>query len=1153
MKKPIEVPNGKGQCLQDDDFYAYITRPPGQRAPEHIQAHLATCDRCRKELAELIKMLYPEGRDDVEPEPSEREIEDTLSLIQKATQAGTSEPSGRTRWYRWGAIAAAAVLALGLSSFGALFLYERNRSQAFCDQARASLEQVYAPQSPSDLRLDLPFSPATSHRSAAGDDNVENAEKSFNKALGVREGMREALLGLGYIELRRGQFSKAQDAFNGILGAGRTDAQALLGRGVSRFEEGLAVTDPLLRDARLRGALEDFEGVLKLKPGSNEALYDKIRVLYELGRHKDALREIDAYLARDADSIWAVKLRSLKTTILMTRTEAIDAEVYRAAKARDAPALATLARVVPHKVLPALRSLVIDSIAFEDQPETKNKPGTADLQWAAHVLAEAYTGATGDRSYDHLFSFYARLTPQQRRMKKGLDERLEALVAGYSRGNTQSGLRESESLIRGFGSLGDYWELVRVHQFRATILGMGNTDFRGATGEYQNMLEAAEHSWDPDLIARSLSALGSSYVGRERYDDALRILSRLKTVAQANHMEQWVSWGSMSAGNVYIRLNQLEDSLREYSGAIAASYRLKDPIVLVASIEGQAIIMKRMGRYTEADNLYAESGRQMEAALREGLLKAAPEVQFRRLSMLYERGLLALKIHEPKTAEGFFKEALSSPVEGMLSLMSYNRVGLAQAYFDEGRLREAGGEIDAVLDVIAANRLPDIAWQANTLKGHLLSRAGNKSEALTYYRRAEDILGEMRRNVSSPDMRQSFYDHRFDPSRGVASLLYDLNKDPVPALEQADIAKGMTLREYLEGDPAQSGSQATGPFWATRGGIAASLPPGIVTLEYFLASDKILAFVSGSRGIEAVSLNIRTSDLSADITSYLESIKRNDGTSFGSRSRVLHRELIEPLMPMLGRQRVETLVILPDGPLHLLPFGSLTDSGGHFLLEKFALSYAPTRSILQYCLGMNKTERFTAKSTVLLMDGRSSLAGASQELAHLASIFVGSNRLVSSEDLPALGPIVPNYDIIHFSGHASLYRGKPRLTFSSPRGETYLESSMIEKWKLKNNRLVSLLGCDTGIGPIFEGETPWGLVPAFLKAGSPALLLSLMPIDDASAGILTTQFYNLLKGGSISRARALREAQLSLLQDLGSQARTRPGSWAPFVLVGDPR
>ena len=111
-----------------------------------------------------------------------------------------------------------------------------------------------------------------------------------------------------------------------------------------------------------------------------------------------------------------------------------------------------------------------------------------------------------------------------------------------------------------------------------------------------------------------------------------------------------------------------------------------------------------------------------------------------------------------------------------------------------------------------------------------------------------------------------------------------------------------------------------------------------------------------------------------------------------------------------------------------------------------------------------------------------------------------------------------------------------------------LGASAIERWALPRNRLVTLAGCNTGIGPRSEGECPWGLLPAFLNAGAPAVLVTLLPVDDAAALKLTLRFYELLVRKSVSKVAALHEAQLAILHESPDLL-----TWAPFALVGDPR
>jgi CHAT domain-containing protein len=118
--------------------------------------------------------------------------------------------------------------------------------------------------------------------------------------------------------------------------------------------------------------------------------------------------------------------------------------------------------------------------------------------------------------------------------------------------------------------------------------------------------------------------------------------------------------------------------------------------------------------------------------------------------------------------------------------------------------------------------------------------------------------------------------------------------------------------------------------------------------------------------------------------------------------------------------------------------------------------------------------------------------------------------------------------------------------------EVYLECQEIRKWKMPRSKLVNLAGCSTGIGPISEGEAPWGLIPAFLDAGAPAILASLMEVDDASTSSLSRRFYDQLRKG-VGIAKALQTAQIALLDSVRTPSDAKPQSWIPYVLVGNPQ
>jgi CHAT domain-containing protein len=95
-----------------------------------------------------------------------------------------------------------------------------------------------------------------------------------------------------------------------------------------------------------------------------------------------------------------------------------------------------------------------------------------------------------------------------------------------------------------------------------------------------------------------------------------------------------------------------------------------------------------------------------------------------------------------------------------------------------------------------------------------------------------------------------------------------------------------------------------------------------------------------------------------------------------------------------------------------------------------------------------------------------------------------------------------------------------------------------------NADLVVLSACESGRGPVYNGEGVRGLTASFLAAGSRAVLCTLWKVDDAAAARFVTSFHAKVKAG-MPPARALREVRRAAIA-----AGKLPADWAAFVLVG---
>jgi CHAT domain-containing protein len=93
--------------------------------------------------------------------------------------------------------------------------------------------------------------------------------------------------------------------------------------------------------------------------------------------------------------------------------------------------------------------------------------------------------------------------------------------------------------------------------------------------------------------------------------------------------------------------------------------------------------------------------------------------------------------------------------------------------------------------------------------------------------------------------------------------------------------------------------------------------------------------------------------------------------------------------------------------------------------------------------------------------------------------------------------------------------------------------------------LLCLSACETAAG---DDKAALGLAGVAVKAGTRSALATLWNVSDQVAPELVREFYENLKNKSISKAQALHEAQVRLLDD---PRYRHPFYWSPFLLVGN--
>jgi CHAT domain-containing protein len=298
-------------------------------------------------------------------------------------------------------------------------------------------------------------------------------------------------------------------------------------------------------------------------------------------------------------------------------------------------------------------------------------------------------------------------------------------------------------------------------------------------------------------------------------------------------------------------------------------------------------------------------------------------------------------------------------------------------------------------------------------------------------------------------------------------------------------------------------------------------------------------------------------------------------------TRELYDTLLRPVRDAIGARR---LLIVPDGPLHLVPFSALTD-GTTSLAEQREVVLVPSATALA-TLRRAPPHAKPAGSIAILADpvfraddarlgkpaANIAMAGGSRgtqpalprlrfsrrEAAMVDGIVPAQDRLVAL-DFDARRELIDRasaYRILHFATHAVVDNEAPErsslvLSLVDRNGaavDGWVRLPEIYNLDLRSE-LVVLSACDTAAGKEMRGEGLMSLTHGFMYAGARRVVSTLWRIDDRATAELMKHFYRGVLRDDLSPAVALRKAQQQLARD---KRWSSPYYWAAFVLQGDP-
>lgn len=347
-----------------------------------------------------------------------------------------------------------------------------------------------------------------------------------------------------------------------------------------------------------------------------------------------------------------------------------------------------------------------------------------------------------------------------------------------------------------------------------------------------------------------------------------------------------------------------------------------------------------------------------------------------------------------------------------------------------------------------------------------------------------------------------------------------------------------------------------------------ALSPQESLVEYVLDKQASYALQVTQNGLKIHTLPGRA-EIAKNARAFVTAI-RNQGDSKAS-GQTLFNQVMAPLIASGS----SSFIVVPDGPLHLIPFAALVDEQGSYVDSHLTVSAAPSATIY-FTLNTGSNRPRVSKpflGVAYSPTEPSQLVSAKRDLSELRSanlkpLQFGREEIVEAAKAIGSGSVtldgssaseaalkaqpLGEFKIIHLAAHGVSNESEPdraALVFTpgNQSEDGLWQAREIRRTRL-NAGLVVLSACETGSGFLQGQEGVMNLARAFLTAGAKSVVASLWSVDDRSTATLMESFYGHLSKGMTARD-ALRQAQLDFIRDYGDKAK--PYLWAGFEVIGD--
>lgn len=292
-------------------------------------------------------------------------------------------------------------------------------------------------------------------------------------------------------------------------------------------------------------------------------------------------------------------------------------------------------------------------------------------------------------------------------------------------------------------------------------------------------------------------------------------------------------------------------------------------------------------------------------------------------------------------------------------------------------------------------------------------------------------------------------------------------------------------------------------------------------LAYFVLEDRVLGWVLERRRLQTFEVRISRPVLSERVYRFVSEVQANSVTGGGDPQDEMLLEFVENVAIS---DSLDRLIVVPDGPLHDLPFNFLLRQSG----REEAVALAPGINASLDLAATGRLDKQAPPESILVVTdvandlflslGKLPVWKPRRYLSGRATVLAGRNTTAE-----AVLSALPQHDIFYFRGHAVATPGRPYLRGlvlapDGPEDNGILTPDQVILPFTPRTRVAVLSGCSTASGDKSWTEGPVGLAWPLLASGVSSVVVSRWPVSDAEAERYVEDLFVDLLGGEHGRS-----------------------------------